>query len=67
MTEQNQEEEWELALVAFIKGKEEAKAAICEVYAILLNYPFTYIDTKLNNSQLQEALKPLKDIEGKEK
>ena len=61
MTEE--EEEWEIEILAFIKGKEEAKEAICEVHAALLNYPLTYIDTKLTKEKLHEALKPLEDIE----
>jgi len=56
-----EEEEWEIEILAFIKGSEQAKAAICEVHAALLNYPLTYIDTKLTNAKLHEALKPLED------
>lgn len=51
MTEENQEE-WEIEILLFIKGTEQAKAAICEVHAALLNYPLTYIDTKLTKPKL---------------
>jgi len=63
MTEENQEE-WEIEILLFIKGTEQAKAAICEVHAALLNYPLTYIDTKLSKPklELQEVLKAIQDI-----
>jgi len=59
------EEEWEIEILLFVKGTEQAKAAICEVHAALLNYPITYIDTKLTKPKLdlQEILKNIKDIE----
>jgi len=49
MTEmpKEEEQEWEIEILLFIKGTEQAKAAICEVHSALLNYPLTYIDTKL--------------------
>jgi len=59
------EDEWEIEILACIKGTEKAKEAICEVHATLLNYPLTYIDTKLTKPELQKALEPLKDIEKK--
>jgi hypothetical protein len=60
MTEENQE--WEIEILAFVKGTEKAKEAICEIHAALLNYPLTYIDTKLTK-KLQEALKPIENME----
>ena len=67
MTEMSKEDEQEceIELLAVIKGTEQAKAAICEVHATLLNYPLTYIDTKLTKPKrdIQEVLKTIKDIE----
>jgi len=60
---ESKDQEWEIEILAFIKGEEEAKAAVCEAHATLLNYPLTYIDTKLTKAGLNEALKRLKDIE----
>ena len=60
---ESKDEEWEIDILAFVKGEEEAKAAVCEAYAALLNYPLTYIDTKLTKAGLNEALKQLEDIE----
>lgn len=61
----NGEEEWEMEILAFIKGTEKAKEAVCEVHAALLNYPLTYIDTKLTKPklELQEILKDIQDIQ----
>jgi hypothetical protein len=58
-----EEEEWEITICAYIKGEEQAKAAVLEVHAAFLNYPLTYIDTKLAKAKLEEALKQIEDIE----
>jgi len=54
MSEEETQEEWEIEILAFVKGTEQAKAAICEVCATLLNYPLTYIDSKLTK-QLEQG------------
>lgn len=59
----DKEEEWEINITVFIKNEEEAKAALCDVYASILNYPITYIDTKLSKVGNREVLKSLEDIE----
>jgi len=68
MSEEETQEEWEIEILAFVKGTEQAKAAICEVCATLLNYPLTYIDSKLTKPtepklQLEEVLKDIESIQ----
>jgi hypothetical protein len=44
---QEEEKEWEIEILAYIKGKENADNAATEILATLLNSPYTYFDMKI--------------------
>jgi hypothetical protein len=44
---QEEEKEWQIEIIAYIKGKENADNAATEILASLLNSPYTYFDIKL--------------------
>jgi hypothetical protein len=48
MTDQKkEEEEYEIEILAYIKGKENADNAATKILATLLNSPYTYFDMKI--------------------
>jgi len=44
---QEEEKEWEIEIIAYIRGKENADSAATEILATLINTPYTYFDIKL--------------------
>jgi hypothetical protein len=40
-------EEWEIEILAFVKGKEKASDLALELVELLSRYPYTYFDIKL--------------------
>jgi adenosine deaminase len=44
---QEETEEWEIEILAYIKGKENADNAATEILATLINSPYTYFDIKI--------------------
>jgi len=47
MTDQKKEEEYEIEILAYIKGKENTDNAATEILVALLNSPYTYFDIKI--------------------